>query len=131
MIMSKYILFILLNLISFSNAGSQTGWYQQVNPSTNSILRKLTFTDNNTGYTVGDDATIIKTTDGGISWIQKAVPGPPYLKSVSFPDSQTGYAVGFDEMAFTKVLKTTNGGENCISSGDQFIHQLNSGLIYK
>ena len=123
MIMKKFTIFILLILILFSNAYSQTGWIKQINPSTNSILRELTFTDNNTGYAVGDNATIIKTTDGGISWSQKYVPGPPYLKSVSFPNSQTGYVAGFDEMAFTKILKTTNGGENWTIVGDQFFQR--------
>lgn len=130
MIMSKYILFILLNFISFSNAGSRTGWFRQINPFTNSILRKFTFTDINTGYAVGDDASIIKTTDGGISWIQKSVPGPPYLKSVSFPNSQTGYVVGFDEMAFTKILKTTNRGENWISVGDLFFQRDPAWIVF-
>ena len=123
MIMKKYIIFILLNLIALLNAQSQTGWFKQINPSANSIIRKLTFTDNNTGYAVGDNATIIKTTDGGISWSQKFIPGPPNLRSVSFPDSQTGYVAGFDEMAFTKILKTTNGGENWTVVGDQFFQR--------
>lgn len=72
------------------------------------------FIDDLTGYIAGGNRsndsiqTILKTTDGGITWaIQRDNLGP-WIKSLSFVDNNTGYAVGNKGT----ILKTTDGGAN-------------------
>ncbi|MDO8425548.1 MAG: YCF48-related protein [bacterium] len=62
--------------------------------------------DSTTGYAVGANGEIRKTTDGGIIWALQTSGTTNRLWSVHFPDANTGYAVG----ASSTVVKTTNGG---------------------
>ena len=67
---------------------------------------------------MGDFGTILKTTDGGLSWKTQGAPSFTGVFSVDFPfDAITGYAVGG-----TGILKTSDGGENWV---DQ---DINAGL---
>ena len=74
--------------------------------------------DQNTGYAVGHQGTILKTIDGGGSWLQQASGTTKDLYSTYFIDNNTGFAVGRDGT----ILKTTNGGETWITkySGTSF-----------
>jgi hypothetical protein len=76
-------------------------------------LWDFAFVSNDRGYAVGQNGTIIYTTDGGTRWeiqdsgIQSPIPMyTPHLQSVFFTDHMTGYIVGDSG----KILKTTTGG---------------------
>ncbi|MCX6162122.1 MAG: YCF48-related protein [Ignavibacteriae bacterium] len=82
---------------------------------TSNVLKSVHFEDANTGFVVGDSATVLKTTNGGINWTPLN-PGTTHsLSSVFFTDVNTGYVAG--DMGV--ILKTTNGGTNwfALSSG--------------
>jgi hypothetical protein len=74
------------------------------------MLNSVYFCDENTGYIVGRNGTILKTVNGGDNWDE--LPSGTYydFRSVYFTDANTGYAVG----AAGTILKTTNGGTNFI-----------------
>lgn len=74
-------------------------------------------------FVVGDDGTILKTTDGGTNWIQKISGTNNDLNKVQFVNSNIGYAIG----ANGTLLKTTDGGENWLSITTNFTTNL-SGL---
>ncbi|MFZ5492046.1 MAG: YCF48-related protein [Pseudomonadota bacterium] len=57
---------------------------------------------------VGERGVVIRSDDGGASWVQSEVPVRATLTAVTFVDAQTGFAVGHDAV----VLKTTDGGVN-------------------
>lgn len=57
---------------------------------------------------VGDEGTILKTTDGGTNWQQKDAGTTTNLIKVQFVNPQIGFALGTNGA----LLKTTNGGEN-------------------
>jgi photosystem II stability/assembly factor-like uncharacterized protein len=59
-----------------------------------------------TGTAVGADGTILRTTDGGSTWITQTSGTTNYLIGVSFTDAMTGTAVGADGT----ILRTTTGG---------------------
>jgi len=59
------------------------------------------FADENTGYVC--DGTVLKTTDGGVSWVNFNLTG---LIDVYFINSNTGFAVGRN----SQILRTYNGG---------------------
>lgn len=69
-------------------------------------FNSVAFTDIHTGYIAGSDF-IIKTTDGGRSWIdQTPAYKPAGLFGISFADDQTGCCVGY----YGQIIRTTNGG---------------------
>lgn len=81
--------------------------------TTASDFSSVFFTDKNTGYVGGSDINsdgngfIIKTTDGGKSWIKLPI-GKNILEieSIYFLDANNGFAVNVNG----KLFKTTNGG---------------------
>jgi photosystem II stability/assembly factor-like uncharacterized protein len=81
-------------------------------------FRDVCFMDAQTGFLAGEDSgkgVILKTTDGGATWVSQNFPGPVY--SFSFPTVNAGYAmVGLSPQ--TNVYKTTDLGTswNVISS---------------
>ena len=103
------IIFFLLGLAFLSvPAFSQWEWQNPL-PQINS-LKSVFFTDANTGYAVGGDyggcGTILKTSDGGLSW--DIIPGVTTneLSSVFFTNSATGYIAGNNGT----ILKTIDAG---------------------
>ncbi|HMQ69772.1 MAG TPA: YCF48-related protein, partial [Ignavibacteria bacterium] len=117
----KFII-VLLNIVLLTNLSiCQSNWYW-LNPlPTGNNLTNTCFTDGNTGWAVGFSGTIIKTTDGGNSWISQTSGVSHHLYSVCFTNSSTGWAVG---LGFGQkggiILNTKNGGTNWIT-------QLNTG----
>jgi photosystem II stability/assembly factor-like uncharacterized protein len=65
---------------------------------------------------VGRDGTILRTTNGGASWITQTSGTMEHLNEVCFSDVNTGTVVGGETALGTSIiLRTTNGGENWIS----------------
>ncbi len=83
-------------------------WLQGEVP-TRATLTGVYFHDRNTGWAVGHDAVIIKTTDGGRHWELKysAPETEAPLLDVWFKDADNGFAVG----GYGLFLDTTDGGE--------------------
>lgn len=82
-------------------------WTQSSVP-TDVLLTAVYFVDQNTGWAVGHDATILNTTDGGVTWtIQQQQPelDKPLL-DVYFTDKSNGVAIG----AYGMFYVTSNGG---------------------
>ena len=104
---------IILGILIFAQpVHAQTTWVTQTSGTTNS-LRGVHFpVVANTGYAVGDVATLLKTADGGANWIAQTPGTAAPLRSVHFPvDANTGYAVG----DVATLLKTADGGANWIA----------------
>ncbi len=70
-------------------------WTQADVPA-RSTLTALTFVDAKTGYAVGHDAVILKTTDAGASWalVNFEPESRNAMLNVRFRDAQAGYVVG-------------------------------------
>ncbi|QYJ76916.1 YCF48-related protein [Shewanella sp. FJAT-52076] len=85
------------------------GSWQQVETPTDAQLTKAFFLNNQLGWAVGHDATIIHTQDGGKSW-SKQFSAPererPFM-DVLFVDEKRGFAVGAYGLFFT----TYDGGK--------------------
>lgn len=61
-----------------------------------------------TGWAVGFNGVIYKTSDGGSIWVLQISNTTNRLVAVSFPSLNTGYAVGYTGT----IVKSTNGGDN-------------------
>ena len=65
----------------------------------------------NVAIVVGTDGTIIKTTDGGDTWLQKESGTNEILSDVQFPSAEIGFIIGGNGT----FLKTIDGGETWTS----------------
>ncbi len=123
---------LLLILITFSaSIYAQQGWNPQTS-GTSTWIHDVCFVDSKTGWAVGNDGTILHTTDGS-SWAPQQSNTPNNLFGVSFVDELLGWVVG----AGGKILITTDGGTTWSTqpSGtskdlqDVFLMDLNFGWI--
>ena len=92
--------FLLVTQICFGQ------WYQQLS-GTGSMLMSVHFASSTNGWAVGENGTIISTTDGGNSWNAQLSGTTENLESVYFISSTNGWAVGVNT-----ILNTTNGGND-------------------
>src|ERR1035437_5162704 len=74
-------------------------------------LSSLEFIGKNLGFAAGDSGTIIKTTDGGNSWVSCPTGTNKLLECLSFSSSDVGYVCGLNNT----ILKTINGGTSWFS----------------
>ena len=114
------IIIILVNLLFFFNlVYCQTEWYWQNPLPTGNHLLSTFFVDDNTGWAVGNSGTVVKTSDGGSSWISQTSGVYNDLYSVFFTNGSTGWAVGLGAGSLGQsggiIINTTNGGTNWIT----------------
>lgn len=75
-------------------------------------LNAVYFVSPETGWIVGEFGLVLKTSDGGRTWISQTYGGDrPQLFAVMFRDKLTGWSVGQQGT----VLKTADGGRNWIA----------------
>ncbi|NRA13860.1 MAG: T9SS type A sorting domain-containing protein [Crocinitomicaceae bacterium] len=93
-------------------------WFD-ISVPTNKQLNDINFPTSTTGYIVGDSATILKTTDGGNTWVQTPLTGLPAvpwglsITDVEFVDEQIGFIV-FQNNG-NGPFKTIDGGNTWTS----------------
>ena len=97
---------------------AQGTWESVVIP-TQSNLNSVYFTDSITGWAVGDSGVIIHTSDGGVSWELQESNTDYGIVSLFFLNNKLGWASAFNYSSppyGTLLLKTTNGGEDWITT---------------
>ncbi len=100
---------------------SDEGSWHPVPSGVTSTLLDIDFVDPEHGWAVGQDGTIIATSDGGETW-QKQVSGFELtIRGVDFIDTRTGWAVGHLGL----ILHTTDGGQNWSFRGHEAALGLN------
>lgn len=112
--------------------GNAQSWSPLTSGST-SNLKSIHFPTASVGYAVGDNGTILKTSNGGTSWsgLTSAYPGY-WFWDVHFTSTDTGYVCGEGDPGFNPfgpgiILKTTNGGVNwttCMTSSSTPVRDL-------
>jgi photosystem II stability/assembly factor-like uncharacterized protein len=106
--MNKAAVFIILIISGFN---SYAQWLPQNSNLPGTALYGVKFVSSMVGWAVGNGGTIIKTTDGGTTWISQSSGTTFHLYSVSFIDTANGMAVGGNGSR-PIILRTTNGGTN-------------------
>jgi len=97
---------LLLVLLITGNIYAQQGWVTQTSGTT-TWINGVDFVDTKTGWAVGNDGTILHTSDGA-TWATQQSNTPEDLFSVTFVDHLLGWIVGADGV----ILHTSNGGIN-------------------
>src|SRR5262245_17499926 len=102
-------------------SGSARWFWQRPLPQGNPLYA-VSFADANTEIAVGEDATILRTTDGGAHWTIKTSGyegAGVELFGVSFSDASNGAAVGsnffFSGGGHAVVLRPTDGGNTWVT----------------
>jgi photosystem II stability/assembly factor-like uncharacterized protein len=111
-----FAIYLFIIFILNTNEYSQTYWVNQSSP-TNQKLWKCRFLDSLYGWAAGDSGTIIRTTNGGFSWLLLNTGIYSFtIDDITFPNVNYGWAVCLDSVYRTIVLKTTNGGNSWTKS---------------
>jgi photosystem II stability/assembly factor-like uncharacterized protein len=103
----RTMLFVMLALIAQAAVAQLSGWQWQTPWPQGNDLNAVWAFDSNNAVAVGDLGTIIRTTDGGNSWLTsfQTAGAEEDFTSLYFIDSLQGWCVGW-----RSLLKTTNGG---------------------
>ncbi len=116
------ILFCLIATLSSVFAGNLSWVWQNPKPEASEYGNLCVINENVVFVVDADGGTILKTTDGGLTWDINFTPHPDsqpgcyMLQGIDFPDSMTGYAVGwllsthFLRYSYAIILKTTDQG---------------------
>lgn len=96
-------LFILLNLMGQPLKAQ----FVQISSPTTYQLEDIHFPSPQVGYMVGDSGTVIKSTNGGNSWVLLGHITTRYLQVVRFFDEQTGIVAALND---SLLYRTTDGG---------------------
>src|SRR5262245_38373392 len=92
--------------------GSRTSqWFWQNPLPQGNNLRGASFVNANTGTVVGENGTIVRTIDGGGSWVIQSSGTTQTLWDVFFIDAANGTAVG----EAGTIVGTTDGGEHWVT----------------
>lgn len=86
---------------------AQSGWTVISSPTTHNLYA-ISFADSNIGTAVGDSGTIIRTTDGGVHWVQQSGVTNKNLFGVYLSDSNGVTVVGDSGI----ILRTNDGGSS-------------------
>jgi photosystem II stability/assembly factor-like uncharacterized protein len=103
--MKKMVVFAVILFTYLLSA--QEGWFLQNPLPSENFIHSSYFIDENLGWCIGP-ALIMKTTDGGESWINQNSPIPSELEAVQFANADTGWIA----VRINKVLRTFNGGDD-------------------
>ena len=89
----------------------KNSWQRQNVPAeVTANLNAIFFIDGEIGWAVGNDATILRTINGGTTWTQATPPAETtsHLHGVFFNDNLNGWVVGDHDL----ILATTDGGKS-------------------
>lgn len=110
--MKLVVLFLVVFPVWGSDVLSQSSWTRMPSP-TQHDLRKLSFLDSLNGWVAGDSGTILKTTNGGETWIGQNSGIAESIVDIFMLNERRGWAVApwyIDTTIYTYLLSTTNGG---------------------
>jgi photosystem II stability/assembly factor-like uncharacterized protein len=117
---------VLFSLFVFFSAGYSQGEWELLFPSpTTNQMVGMYFIDSQTGWSVGEYGTILKTTDCGEDWTIQEIPWLFDLCDVHFPTALIGYAIGTNGF----IIKTTDGGNSWNKLENKYSNNLNRVLF--
>ncbi len=114
-----YIINIFALLFVFLNSNTDAQW-EKIPVGTSHTFKDLFFISPETGWVVGSGATILKTEDGGETWIAQQPNVNQNITSVFFLDGDLGWAASRKGT----ILRTTDGGNNWLLCNSGTVHNI-------
>jgi len=111
----SFLLSLLVLLVGLSTANAE---WVRLNTKSFSTLKDIFFQDNEHGWIVGTDGTIMHTVDGGVTWQSEQKFTTDNLLQIYFTDTNTGWLLcerniySRGRNATSYLRKTTDGGRN-------------------
>ncbi len=115
----KILLPMLISILFTVSGYSQSGWKIQANAVT---FYKLYFVNSTTGWAVGSQGMILKTTNAGNNWESQKCPTKEELRSIFFIDLNNGWI----SSRFGTIFKSTNSGYSWSKQTTNTDYDLNS-----
>jgi photosystem II stability/assembly factor-like uncharacterized protein len=127
--MKKYLLlsgmFFLMLITSLYSQQQNWSWQNPL-PQGND-LHHINVINENLIFAVGNGGTVMKTTDGGITWTILNTGTTKNLRQADFlQNGLSGYAVGYTQGAGSSIIKTSDGGINWQNININQIYYLSS-----
>jgi photosystem II stability/assembly factor-like uncharacterized protein len=101
-----------LVLLSFALAGPASAqWAPQSSP-TNAELRGLSVVSPRAAWASGQHGTVVRTTDGGVTWTLDTIPGASALdlRAIAATSATTAHAISIGDSS--RIYRTTDGGRS-------------------
>lgn len=105
---ASLLLIFLLNFHFVFELNSQT-WITQVSGTQNAI-NDICFLNPNTGFAACDSGKLLRTTNGGLNWIQVSFNFEFRLIKIVFLDQFTGFVINANNGGINSIYKSTNSG---------------------
>lgn len=112
--MIRNIFLIILFLSAELFFAQESDWFPPSIPPTSNQINDVHFVDASTGWVVGYNGTILKTTDGGSNWTSQKSEFTLILYDVFFNDASNGWVIGRNDIPgyLPLVYITSDGGES-------------------
>lgn len=96
----------------------ENGKWTELSSGTNMPLNAIFFINENIGWAVGLQGTIVHTTDGGSTWLDQSITDSNIsFSEIKFTSESNGFLVGIDYQNEESFLYTTsNGGNSWVST---------------
>jgi photosystem II stability/assembly factor-like uncharacterized protein len=106
-----------------TNSGNN--WASFIIGSGSYSLFSIDFLNHDTGWIGGSNGILFKTTNCGVSWVQKETGANTRFYGLSFTSPDTGWAGGFNNFGDSKVHFTSTGGESWVV---KYVDPVNQGV---
>jgi photosystem II stability/assembly factor-like uncharacterized protein len=102
---------LIATLLLLLSVASSAQWVKQ-SINTTASLRGLSVVNEKIVWASGTGGTVIKTTDGGVTWKVMTVPGAEKLdfRDIEAFDANTAYILSIGNGEASRIYKTTDGG---------------------
>ena len=114
--MFRNLVFICLLVFTFAsckqddailNSAEKNKWFLVSENNTEQYVDKIFFINSNSGWIIGNNGTMLKTTDGGYTWKTELSNTSKNLREIFFIDEDKGWITGLDNT----FLRTSDGGK--------------------
>jgi len=105
---TTYIFLTLLFSIQIQQLSAQS--WKQLTSGYDSSLYNVNFINQDIGFVCGDNGKILKTTDGGSTWVAKNSGVSEGLACIQFVNSNVGFASSGFYNKYSTIIKTIDGG---------------------
>ena len=116
-------LLLLLSMAGTVKAQQLVDGWKKIYTGAEGNLYDICCIDADNIWVCAQDGGLLKSTDGGETWVRKHTEEGYAMRAITFWDAQVGYALGYGEPNNGVLLKTSDAGENWMRVADEALSQ--------